>query len=164
MDFSWNLEYSFKGHCPKEIFHLLCPSDLDFYEMFENSQQIRLSSQNLVPFGLFMVYIVILHKLSWVLFSWLTGLDLIWVRRQTTKVKSILGSRHMFFIRNFTKCFSQTYLIVVYNQNHGFGIRNQNQSPILVLVSEPNFFFLKPKVSVSNFSHVSHFFLGDMSS
>ena len=37
--------------------------------------------------------------------------NLIWVRRQTTKVKSI----HMFFIRNFTKCFSQTYMIVSSN-------------------------------------------------
>ena len=43
----------------------------------------------------------------------------------------------------------------------GFGIGNRNQSPISV--SEPKFFFPKPKLSVSNFSHVSHFFLGDMS-
>ena len=45
----------------------------------------------------------------------------------------------------------------------GFGIGNGNQIPISVSVSELNFFFQKLKLSVSNFSHVFHFFLGSMS-
>ena len=40
----------------------------------------------------------------------------------------------------------------------GFSIGNRNQGPISVSLSKSKFFF-----SVLNFSHVSHFFLGDMS-
>ena len=43
----------------------------------------------------------------------------------------------------------------------GFGIGNGKSNFSIRIRAE--FFFPKPRVSISNFSHVSHFFLGDTS-
>ena len=42
--------------------------------------------------------------------------------------------------------------------NFGFGIENRNEGPISVFVSEPKFFFPKPKLFFQNFSNFLKFF------
>ena len=61
----------------------------------------------------------------------------------------------------------KSYVLIVYGGNQVLvSGGNRNQGPMSVSVLEPKLYFLKPKKKVSksfNFSHVSHFFLGDIS-